>query len=141
MKRKSIRLSAENKKSLAGFLFILPWLLGVATFFIRPLISSITYSLSDVGLTQNGLSITPVGFENYIALFRSDPDFVRMFTETLGSMLYRVPLIIILGIFIAILLNQNFRAVLAQIKKKIPAGIIPAGISIITNYKGGSMSL
>ncbi|MBQ9965611.1 MAG: sugar ABC transporter permease [Clostridia bacterium] len=109
MKRKSIRLSAENKKSLAGFLFILPWLLGVATFFIRPLISSITYSLSDVGLTQNGLSITPVGFENYIALFRSDPDFVRMFTETLGSMLYRVPLIIILGIFIAILLNQNFR--------------------------------
>ena len=30
---------------------------------------------------------------------------------------------------------------MAQIKKKIPAGIIPAGISIITNYKGGSMSL
>ena len=109
MKKKSFRLSAENKKSLAGFLFILPWLLGVATFFIRPLISSITYSLSDVGLTQSGLSITPVGFENYIALFRSDPDFVRMFTETLGSMLYRVPLIIILGIFIAILLNHNFR--------------------------------
>ena len=109
MKKKSIRLSAENRKSLAGFLFVLPWLLGVATFFIRPLIESVTYSLSDVGLAQNGLHIEPVGLENYISLFRSDPDFVRMFAETMGSMLYRVPLIIILGIFIAILLNQYFR--------------------------------
>lgn len=109
MKNKFIRLSSERRNSLAGFLFVLPWLLGVATFFIRPLIASITYSLSDVGLAQNGLRMEPVGFENYISLFRSDPDFVRMFTETLTGMLYRVPLIIILGIFIAILLNQNFR--------------------------------
>lgn len=109
MKKKSIRLSSENRKSLAGFLFVFPWILGVATFFIRPLIESITYSLSDVGLAQNGLHIEPVGLENYISLFTSDPDFVRMFAETLGSMLYRVPLIIILAIFIAILLNHNFR--------------------------------
>ena len=88
---------------------MLPWVLGVATFYIRPLIESVTYSLSDVSLAQNGLNIRPVGFENYIALFRSDPDFVRMFTETLGSMLYRVPLIIVLGVFIAILLNQHFK--------------------------------
>lgn len=109
MNIKSIRLSSKNRNGLAGFLFVLPWLLGVATFFICPLISSIRYSLSDVNLAFNGLSIEPVGFENYISLFRSDPDFMRMFTETLGSMLYRVPLIIILGIFIAILLNQEFR--------------------------------
>jgi len=64
--------------------------------------------LSDVGLAQNGLRIEPIGFENYISLFTSDPDFMRMFTETLGSMLYRVPLIIVLSIFISILLNQNF---------------------------------
>ena len=96
MKIKSIRLSSKNRNGLAGFLFVLPWLFGVATFFIRPLISSIRYSLSDVNLAFNGLSIEPVGFENYI-------------TETLGSMLYRVPLIIVLGIFIAILLNQEFR--------------------------------
>jgi len=108
MKNKFIRLSAEKRKSLAGFLFVLPWILGVATFFIRPLIESITYSLSDVGLAQNGLRIEPIGFENYISLFTSDPDFMRMFTETLGSMLYRVPLIIVLSIFISILLNQNF---------------------------------
>ena len=109
MKIKSFRLSAQGKNSLAGFLFVLPWVIGVATFFIRPLISSITYSVSDVGLAQNGLNIQFIGFENYLALFRSDPDFVRMFTETLTSMLYRVPLIIVLGIFIATLLNQNFR--------------------------------
>ncbi len=109
MKKKSMRLAAEKRKSLAGFLFVLPWILGVATFFIRPLIESITYSLSDVGLAPNGLRIESVGFENYISLFTSDPDFVRMFTETLGSMLYRVPLIIVLAIFISILLNQNFR--------------------------------
>lgn len=109
MKNKSVRLSFQSKKSLAGFLFVLPWILGVAAFYVRPLIESVTYSLSDVSLAQNGLNIRPVGFENYIALFRSDPDFVRMFTETLGSMLYRVPLIIVLGIFIAILLNQHFK--------------------------------
>ncbi len=109
MKTKSIRLSQEGRKSLAGFLFVCPWLLGVATFFIRPLISSITYSVSDVGLSYNGLNVQFIGLEHYVSLFRSDPDFVRMFTDTMISMLYRVPLIIILGIFIAILLNQNFR--------------------------------
>jgi len=109
MNKKKFRLSFEGRKSLAGFLFVVPWVLGVATFFIRPLIESITYSLSDVSLAQNGLRIEWLGFENYVSLFRSDPDFVRMFTETMLSMLYRVPLIIVLGIFIAILLNQSFR--------------------------------
>ena len=109
MKIKKKRLSSEGKKQLAGFLFVLPWVLGVATFFIRPLIASVTYSMSDVSLAGNGLNIQPMGFENYVSLFRSDPDFVRMFTDTLVSMLYRVPLIIVLGIFIAILLNHNFK--------------------------------
>ncbi len=109
MNKKKFRLSFEGRKSLAGFLFVVPWVLGVATFFIRPLVESITYSLSDVSLAQNGLRIEWLGFENYVSLFRSDPDFVRMFTETMLSMLYRVPLIIVLGIFIAILLNQSFR--------------------------------
>lgn len=102
-------LSPERRKMLAGFLFVTPWILGVIAFYLRPLVISMQYSLSDVSLAQDSLVITPVGLENYIQLFRSDPDFVRMLVESVGSTLYRVPLIIALGIFVSMLLNHSFK--------------------------------
>lgn len=107
MKRRS--LSPENRKMLAGFLFVTPWIIGIVAFYLRPLIISMQYSLSDVSLTQDSLRIVPVGMENYVRLFRSDPDFIRMLVESVGSTLYRVPLIIALGIFVAMLLNHSFK--------------------------------
>jgi len=106
MKKKNI---SRNRKKWLGFMFVLPWVIGVITFYLRPLASSFIYSLSDVNLTISGLSINFLGLSNYRYLFYEDPNFTRTLLTTIGEMLYRLPLVLVLSLFIAILLNKSFK--------------------------------
>ena len=106
MKKKK---TSYHRKKLLGIMFVLPWIIGVITFYLRPLISSFIYSLSDVYLTISGLSIDFLGFNNYRYLFYEDPNFTRTLLTTIGEMLYRLPLVLVLSLFIAILLNKSFK--------------------------------
>lgn len=50
---KAPKLRKNNRRSnesLAGWLFALPWLIGLAVFFIYPLLSSIYYSFTDYSI-------------------------------------------------------------------------------------------
>ncbi len=94
---------------LTGLWFLIPWLIGVVTFYMRPLISSLYYSFSDVFLTVNGLTVQFLGIDNYSRLFLEDAEFTRRLITTVGSTLYRLPLVLVFSIFIAILLNNKFR--------------------------------
>lgn len=109
MTRNKKIVSFEKKKKFYGLLFIAPWILGVLVFYLNPLITSIVYSLSRVSLTANGLDVKYNGLKNFVALFNDDPDFLRMLTSTLSSVVYQIPIIIIVSLFLAILLNKKFR--------------------------------
>ena len=87
----------------------MPWLIGVIAFSIRPLIDSIVYSFSNVYLTVNGLEKNFIGTENYYNLFYVDTNFTRRLITSVGDTLYRLPLILVLSIFIAIMLNNSFK--------------------------------
>lgn len=106
MKKKK---TSYSRKKWLGLMFVLPWVIGVITFYLRPLISSFIYSLSDVYLTVSGLSIDFLGLNNYRYLFYEDPNFTRTLLTTVGEMLYRLPLVLVLSLFIAILLNKSFK--------------------------------
>lgn len=99
----------RHKVKLTGLCFLIPWLIGVVTFYMRPLISSLYYSFSDVFLTVNGLNVQFLGIDNYSRLFLEDAEFSRRLITTVGSTLYRLPLVLVFSIFIAILLNNKFR--------------------------------
>ena len=101
--------TSYSRKKWLGLMFVLPWVIGVITFYLRPLISSFIYSLSDVYLTVSGLSIDFLGLNNYRYLFYEDPNFTRTLLTTVGEMLYRLPLVLVLSLFIAILLNKSFK--------------------------------
>jgi len=46
--------SIESRHSRNGFLFILPWFIGVCLFFLKPLIQTVTFSFSKVSITLVG---------------------------------------------------------------------------------------
>lgn len=103
------RLSLEQQKSLLGYIFILPFIIGFLLFVLYPFAQSIIFSLSELKITQQGFELTLVGLENYRYALTVHPTFVRVFFETVFRMLMDVPLILVFSFFAALLLNQQFR--------------------------------
>lgn len=102
------KLSYEKKRSLSGFLFTVPWIIGFLGLFLRPLISLAVYSVSDLKIEIGYLDMRYVGFGNYISAFTTDVDFLPKLYANLGEMVYRIPVIIAFSLFIAILINKKF---------------------------------
>lgn len=99
----------ETLRSRYGLMFISPWLVGIVIFFGIPLIQSIMYSLSNVTLTENGMSLSFVGVKHYNYILNEDPDYSKMLTSALSSFSYKLPLIIVLSLVLALFLNQDFK--------------------------------
>ena len=104
-KRKS--LSLTRKKSLYGYLFVLPWIIGFLFFFMVPIFTTLSFSFNDV--EANGLKMTFVGFQNYIDAFRADPKFPVYLVGSLTDMLMDVPVLLVFSLFAAVLVQQKFR--------------------------------
>ena len=106
-KRKS--KSLEKQKSVFGWLFILPFLLGFVLIYLPMIISSIQISFSSIAYEDIGQVLTWVGFKNYSYALFEDADFVKTLVECLGGMAFDIPAIIIFSLFMAILLNQDMK--------------------------------
>lgn len=125
-----MKLSYERKKARYGYLFIALWLVGFVFLFLVPFISSIQYSLSKVTIQRGSVGLDWVGFQNYIDLFTANTEFLPALTETLSSVLLRLPLILVFSLFLAIILNQDFHGrFLARSVFFLPV-IISGGIAI-----------
>lgn len=106
-KRKSVTL--ERKDSLAGFLFTLPWLIGLIYFFVYPFILDVFYSFNDVSFESGSMKYTAVGWTNYYNVFTSSPDFIRGFFESIGGIFIDTVFITFFAIFIALILKSEFK--------------------------------
>lgn len=92
--------------TVAGLLFVLPWVIGFLTFSLYPIIASAYYSFTDFSV------IKPpkwVGLENYQILF-SDPLFAKSLYNTLFFVAFSLPLSLLLALVLALLLNMPIRA-------------------------------
>ncbi|HBN83540.1 MAG TPA: sugar ABC transporter permease, partial [Clostridiales bacterium] len=106
MKRNNSKLI--RRQAYLGYLYIMPFLVGFIVMFIRPLIGSLQFSVSDISLTSTGIETTYIGFQNYSNLMRVDPIFNQNFTATMKELLWMIPAVIVYSIFIANLLNKKF---------------------------------
>jgi ABC-type sugar transport system permease subunit len=98
----------DQKKARWGWVFIAPWLVGFVCFFALPLFTSIYYTLTKINITQDGLTFTWVGFENYLTAFTVDPDFSRNIVDSVLNIVYQVPIIVFFSLFIALILHGDF---------------------------------
>lgn len=107
-----LRLTLRGKEAIAGFLFLIPFLIGLLGVFLPMVIQSIRFSFSNLEVTSEGLAISTAakgGFEHYIRALTIDPEYNLMLLNAMVEMATSVPLIIIFSFFAANLLNQKFR--------------------------------
>ena len=108
MKQKKCR-GIESIKSKYGMLFVAPWTIGFIVFFLVPVFQSILYSFCDITLNTDGVSLEFVSVENYKYFLFEDPNFTKNLTADLSSLLYSLPIILLLSVVLALLLNQKMR--------------------------------
>lgn len=107
-----LRLTLRGKDAIAGYLFVLPFLIGFFGVFLNMLIKSISFSFSNMEVTSKGYVLTKAakgGFEHYIRAFTIDPNFTIELLGAIKDMVTSVPLIIIFSFFTANMLNQKFK--------------------------------
>jgi ABC-type sugar transport system permease subunit len=110
MPRKKRRLSLSTKKSLVGLLFISPFLVGFSAFFVRGLYMTVRFSFSELTIGEHGgYTLAFEGWKHYIYAFAEHPGFKQVLTSSLWDIVLNVPMIIFFSLFIAVVLNQEFR--------------------------------
>lgn len=102
-------MSLERKRSFAGFLFVLPWVVGFLGLFLRPLVTSFLYSINTTQISGGGMLLKYSGFGSYYKAFFTDLNFVRYLTGQIGDMVYSVPVIIAFSLLIAVIISGNFK--------------------------------
>ncbi|MCR5797477.1 MAG: sugar ABC transporter permease [Eubacterium sp.] len=107
-KKKKKRTLAQGN-AIAGYLFILPFILGFILFMIIPLGQSLMMTFNDVSPQAGGFSMTWVGIKNYKDAFMVDAEFVPTLLSEITKMLINTPATLIFSFFIALILNQNFK--------------------------------
>jgi ABC-type sugar transport system permease subunit len=111
-KNDKLSLTLEGKNAVVGYLFILPFSIGLLAFMFLPILESLRMVFSDVNidLVKNGFSMDFSGRDNIKRVLMIDPEFNRLLVEEIGRMLLIVPAVIIFSLFIALILNQEFKA-------------------------------
>ena len=96
-------------KSRYGYLFTLHWIIGIVVFFAVPLIQSIIFAFSEIEIISGGIDIKLVGLANFKQILLEDPNYEKWLSSSATSYLYSLPLIILLSMTLALILNQKFR--------------------------------
>lgn len=106
---KAKRRDLAKGNAIAGYMFILPFIIGFVLFLLIPLINSLYMSFTEVdALGKKGFSYTWVGLKNYHEVFFVNADYVPNLLTQLKNMALFVPGILVFSFFMAVLLNQKF---------------------------------
>ncbi len=94
----------------SGFLYVLPFLVGLLVFTLFPFMASLLLSFSDYQLQDPVRDIGFVGVDNYRSM-AADPTFRQSLWVTLLYVFITVPLKLGFALFIAFVLNFKLRAI------------------------------
>lgn len=105
------RRPAARRRTLIAYLFLAPFLVLFATFVIAPAVFGLWISITDWSPFRDEQNF--VGFRNYADLFTAgsttSEDFWQSMRATGIFVVASVPLLVVIPLFIAVLLNRNLR--------------------------------
>lgn len=96
----------EAQEAKWGYILLLPWLIGLAVFWVGPVLFSAFWSLTEYDV------LSPpefVGIENYVRAFTGDKQFWPSLRRTLTYSLIVVPVGVVGSLMLALLLNQKMK--------------------------------
>jgi ABC-type sugar transport system permease subunit len=107
------RLTYNRRKVLFGLFFVAPWIVGFGLLFVYPFIQSFYYSFFELTPVPGAIELKFVGLGNYIYAFQehvwNDTSFKIELLNTLQESLINLLVLVIFSLFIAVLLNHEFR--------------------------------
>ena len=106
--KKYKKLPFRKQKKIIAYIFLLPWLIGLAVFFLPPLFDTLYSSFFTFSLNRD-TGMTFCGFSNFQKLFNPNEPMLDVFLTSFGTILYNIPVCLIFSLFIALILNSNFR--------------------------------
>lgn len=101
--------SLQRQKSLYGYLFVSPFLIGLICIFSPMLIKTIQFSFSELQVGTDGYGMEFVGWEYYNQILFVDPYYVRQMLDSLGSLITDTAVILIYSLFMATLLSREIK--------------------------------
>lgn len=103
-------LTRSQREGLIGYGFISIWLFGFIFLTMIPLFQSLIFSFNRITIVGGeGIRLALVGFANYINLFTTDLTFLSRIQDFVLEIIIFVPVMNILAIMIAMLLNRQFK--------------------------------
>ncbi len=100
--------SLDKKKARAGWVFVLPFVIGFVVLYLPMLVTSIEFSFSEITMLRTGgYELEGVGLKNYSDALFSDESYLQILTASLEQLVLDVPAIVIFSLFMAIILNQK----------------------------------
>ncbi len=100
------RLSASQQENLYGYLFLLPWFVGMIAITIGPILASLALAFTDYSVLS-----APhwVGLANFVTMLTADPRYLDSVHTTLMYVGISVPLVLVWGLTLALVLNQGLK--------------------------------
>ncbi len=103
-------MSPKSRENLTGYLFIAPWLIGFLVFTLGPFIQSFYLSFTRYNIVQPPKFI---GLANYRMMLFDDELFWKSMWVTIRFALCSVPMVLVVGVLLALLLNSNVKGIAA----------------------------
>ena len=106
-KRISKPKSLDRKKARSGWIFVLPFIIGLLLIYLPVIFDSLKYSFNEIKIGRTGgFDLNFVGLSNYEKAL-SDEAFKATLTGGVRQLILDIPMIVIFSLFIAVLLNQK----------------------------------
>ncbi len=100
--------SLDKRKARSGWLFVLPFLLGLILVYLPIVFNSLRFTLGELEVLRGGTyRFTFQGFETYRKALLVDPKFTQILVTGMKELIIDVPAIVIFSLFMAVLLNQK----------------------------------
>lgn len=100
--------SLERRRARAGWVFVLPFIIGFLVVYLPIIVNSIRWSFYEMGTAQGGgIELSWVGLRNYRYALTEDPSFVQTLVTGMKELAFDVPAILLFSLFMAVLLNQK----------------------------------
>jgi len=96
----------QFRRVLTGLAFASPWIIGLALFFVYPMVASFYYGLTEYSVLEAPIWI---GTKNYVDLFTTDKLFFLSAENTVIYAGMLIPIGTIFAVLLALLLNMKVR--------------------------------
>jgi ABC-type sugar transport system permease subunit len=113
-RRKKIKVKVKTGKlkkreARMGYLFVLPYLIGIFGLMIYPIVMSFVYAISDVRYIQGVKNIEITGMANFLRVLEKERTLTIDLMSLSTKLIMAVPLIVVFALLMSMLLNFKIK--------------------------------